>query len=186
MRLACLITLVMAIQSWMPGLSKGEIIKFTHRPLHIPERGVVTEWMAQTESNTFIFIPPPDWQLQCQALENSILLISPDFRSRITFKLEQALATTNLSELRTNLINRFQKGEIIHQFTSYTSGLTGVTFDIQEKRPAGSLFHRITLVPYRQTLLELRLTYPQSQTNSTFSFDSVVASLRAEPLKATK
>ena len=162
----------------------AEIIHLTTRTLTISERGEVQAWVAQTESNSFSFIPPHEWTLKCLAPENVLVLTSPDQSSRIRVKLDQpGLDGTNEVAWRTKLLSQFDRPELLHEFTCYTSGLEGRAYDLEEKPARGApLWHRVALIPFRKGLVQILLTTNSRLTN-TAALDGFLGSFRGETNK---
>jgi hypothetical protein len=131
-----LLSLVLILS--LPGRCAG----FVHgtRTVELPELGTVTNWVLQTETATFAFMPPVRWTFEPQPGQPHLVWVAPDY-SRITLTAQtealKKLNPTNQVQLEQYLAGRLGEVKVRDRLRFHTGSESGQAFDLVSSGPGG-------------------------------------------------
>lgn len=166
--------------------------RLERRVVNIPERGAVTAYTTRMGTNTFRFIPPPDWVLSPEVTESVVSLITRDRSASLTLKFSPRPPETNQTRLReawrAELARRFPEGKVEREFPCFVAGEPGLVFDTERTLAAQrTVLSRVAFVPVRDQQIELSMICGLDKLQARhFAFANLLASLRVEAPAAPK
>ena len=142
-------------------LTAGEI-KLIKRIVLIPERGNVIGYALVGGRVDFGFIPPANWQVNFNADKNQVTLISPDWSTSLSFKVNWSSADSPLKFdeklARERIQERHFEGKIVNDFDSYAANQRGHSYDLEVVAGNSKLALREVVFPFSHGTMEITLT----------------------------
>ena len=165
----------------------ADSFKLIQRTLLIPERGEVTWYAIQMQTNQILFMPPPEWRLRAFPVEKKLVLTSAKESAVLSLRVVpqpgEKKTEIKLEDLRQQVRERYPKAKLLEEFECYTGDNAGWAFDLE---PAGSPGRapfrvRYAVVPMPGHCLEIEITAPDSRFKSLHpALVSFMNSLRSE------
>ncbi len=131
-----------------------------------PEGGEVTNQILQLEEHQFAMKFPEGWALQIVSSNQALLMLEPDLRAGIQFRLwpQEGQGPEELETWLRRLKERKEGGSVVHLFSARSATAEGWGFDfvraVDERTQAGL---RVILVPYPGGMAEFELRAPLSE-----------------------
>jgi hypothetical protein len=148
------------------AVARGETFFLTTRSVEIPEAGRVTNSFLCSSRHELGFLPPRGWKETFDTNNLQLTWTSRDYASLLRLKISPSwpMSEIKTSELRDAAQARHPKARMVEQFTSYTAGGRGVSFDMEETLEGKSkTWIRLAFVPYEAGLAEFTLVTPTDQ-----------------------
>ena len=167
------------------GVTHAESFFLATRTRAIPEAGTVTNSVLCSSRHELAFQPPRGWKESFDTNNLQFTWISGDYASMVRLKISPSWQTPvlNTEELRQTVLERHPKAQIREQFTCYTTGGTGLAFDLEEAGDRQTRTStRVAFVPSVAGLAEFTLVTPTEQVSKNqLQFSQFLNSFQVSP-----
>ncbi len=174
----------------IPSLWPAEQFRLFTKPELIPERGEVTAYVLQWDTNQFTFMPPANWQVKSETMEKKVNMMPRDLSVSIGIQIRPGHAQSKTplqpDPLREEIVARFPSAKILLEHPSFTSEIAGYQFDLEQI--AGNetkMSTSIAFVPYGSGMVEFAMTTATKRYDEfKIAFRNVLSSFRVEIYRA--